>query len=103
MGQLPCAGDAQQDQLHQGPPHDTSICAFGLVTKLGFTFLDDHMCQAAAIAGSRLVDVGIYTDPLKDLFPSDIDQTLVQIPDLLGQLPHSPFICSLDRVRFPNG
>ena len=39
MRELPCACDAQHNQLQQRPSHDPGVRALGLVSKLGFSFL----------------------------------------------------------------
>ena len=42
------------------------------------------------------------THPLKDLFPPDILQPPIQIPNLLTNLAHLALIRTLDRARLPN-
>lgn len=39
VGELPCTGSAQNDNLNQHPSNDTSIGGFGLVSELGLAFL----------------------------------------------------------------
>jgi hypothetical protein len=41
VGELPCAGDTQYDELDNGPANDACVCGFGLVAEFGFTFLCD--------------------------------------------------------------
>ncbi len=37
--ELPCAGDAQNNQLQQCPSNNTRVCGFGLISEFGFTLL----------------------------------------------------------------
>lgn len=39
MGELPCTGNAQDDELDEGPADDASVGGLGLVAELGFTLL----------------------------------------------------------------
>lgn len=39
MRELPCASDAEDGKLNQGPADDARVCVFRLVTELGLAFL----------------------------------------------------------------
>lgn len=39
VGELPCAGCAEDDELDDDPAHDAGVCRLGLVSELGLSLL----------------------------------------------------------------
>ena len=45
VGELPCTGNSQNNELDECPADDAGVSGLGLVAELGFTLLYDCQCS----------------------------------------------------------
>ena len=106
MRQLPRAGDAQDDELDEGPAHDARVGGLGLVAELGLALLFDGSGQRRASLSLSLSAAGegeAETYALEQLLPLDVRQAAVQVLDLLDQVADLARVGRLDLARRADG